>query len=262
MSTKNNTIKLSFKNNNFDDLVTKLKDLSSLNPKIKIKIDSTNIFMYSLITATGTVQKTLGLKSFILNTADYIDGIDDDMNMELVILEGVKFVRQLQFIETEQPIKFDVITKKTSDDIDHVRSITITNKKLKIMSVGGELHVIKDVPLAIFEKMLDPSLRECYFTIHGEELADIKKMSAIFPETVINIEIRDGKVAFAEYGKWNVDICDIDYNQNKTITFLKKYLSNVNINEETLDVGIYKTYILITDNCSKLMLSFEQDFEN
>jgi hypothetical protein len=44
------------------------------------------------------------------------------------------------------------------------------------------------------------------------------------------------------------------------IIFNKKYLGNINSDKEFINFNIFENFILIKDEESNLMLSFEQDF--
>ena len=46
-----------------------------------------------------------------------------------------------------------------------------------------------------------------------------------------------------------------------SIVFNKKYLSNINQDLENIDFYMFETFILVKDETSNLMLSFEQTFD-
>ena len=64
-----------------------------------------------------------------------------------------------------------------------------------------------------------------------------------------------------EESKWELDIDDLKSDRNTKITFSKKYLSNINDNNEVIEFKIFETFILVKDENSNLMLSFETNFE-
>ena len=68
MSSKLN---LKLNKDNFVNLISKLQDLTNIEDVIKLKIDKDNILLYSLLANDVSV---LALKSYTLNTDEYIDG--------------------------------------------------------------------------------------------------------------------------------------------------------------------------------------------
>jgi hypothetical protein len=71
--------------------------------------------------------------------------------------------------------------------------------------------------------------------------------------------LQSGKVFFSELSKWELEVDEISH-KNEQIVFQKKYLSNINDDKETITFTIFETFILVKDENSNLMLSFEQDF--
>jgi hypothetical protein len=64
-----------------------------------------------------------------------------------------------------------------------------------------------------------------------------------------------------ETAKWELEIDTID-SRSTNLIFGKKYLSNVNADNDYINFSIFDTFILVKDENSNLMLSFEQNFEN
>jgi hypothetical protein len=66
-------------------------------------------------------------------------------------------------------------------------------------------------------------------------------------------------VTFNETSKWELEVDKIQ-TKNQHLVFGKKYLSNINCDEEFIQFNIFETFIHVRENDSNLMLSFEQDF--
>ena len=65
----------------------------------------------------------------------------------------------------------------------------------------------------------------------------------------------------SESSNWELEIDKTDESVNNKITFVKKYLSNIDTDVEFIDFLIFNTFILIKNKNSNLMMSFETNFE-
>lgn len=255
------SLKLSLKLNkkNFTDLVSKIQDLSSIEDVVKLKINKDNILMYSLVANNAT---TLALKNYLVETTDYIENFQKDEMFDLVITSASKFVKNLKIFNPDSNIKLDIVYKATTDDenVMHIRSAQFSDGKVKISCIGGEEHKIRDINAHTLNNRLDVKNSRWNFKIKKEDFGDIKKLSQINnEEKILNINVNKERVTVSENSKWEIHIDTISYKDTNLI-FGKKYLSNINADDEYINFNIFDTFILIKDNISNLMLSFEQNF--
>ena len=123
------------------------------------------------------------------------------------------------------------------------------------------LHV-RDINKISLESRLNPKNSKWGFKISKLDFIDVKKLSNINSEDkIVNVVVENGKVSIMEESKWELDIDDLKSDRNTKITFSKKYLSNINDNNEVIEFKIFETFILVKDENSNLMLSFETNFE-
>ena len=88
---------IQLKRDKFDDFLTKLEDLSKISDTIKLKIDSENILMYSIVGETIL----LAFKSYLVDTKDYFEMKEDLENtLDMIISVAKRFVKNLGFIKT------------------------------------------------------------------------------------------------------------------------------------------------------------------
>jgi hypothetical protein len=251
-------LSLKFNQKNFNDFIQKLANLTQIEDVIKLKIDSDNILMYSMISNESAV---LALKSFHIPTIDVFENFSSDKTYDFIITAATKFVKNLRFLDPKNPIKVDFTAKPLQDneDVMHIRSAQFTNAKLKISCVGGEEFKIRDITKKALETRLNPKLSKWKFSLSREDFSNIKKLAAINSEDkILNINVNSGKVFFNELAKWELEVDEISQ-KNEQIVFQKKYLGNIN-ELDTITFTIFETFILIKDDISNLMLSFEQDF--
>lgn len=255
--------KLSIKLNmsNFADFLAKLQDLSNISDVIKLKIEKDNILIYSI---KSNESITLAIKNYTIPTSTYFDDYKEEDMFDFIIVNSPKLIKSLKFFDTTIQIKLDIIYKKSYDDEDvmQVRSGQFSNGKLKISTVGGEDNMIADVNTTFLETRMDISKSIWGFGMSKLDFIDIKKLCAIDSENkILNINVEGGKISAEETSKWELTIGDIDPSLSHRLVFNKKYLSNVNAELDIINFSMFETFILIKDQNSNLMMSFEQTFD-
>ncbi|NBO22569.1 hypothetical protein EBU94_04415 [bacterium] len=252
-------INVNFNQSNFPIFLSKLQELSQIDDIVKIKIENEKMLMYSA--KSTEAGATLALKSFTLDTKSIFEKYDYDETFDIVILGSGKFVKNLKFLSPDKKISMKISSRK-KEEVMHVRSINISNGKLKISLVGGELHKVRDININQLESRLNPKNAKYGFKISNTDFNDIKKLSSIYSdEKVINMEVRDNKVYISELGRWELEVDEIDY-KNSNLIFGKKYLSNVSTEEEYINFSVFESFILIKTKDSNFMMSFEQTFDD
>ena len=254
-------LSLKFNQNNFNEFLNKFTDLTSIDDVVKMKIEQDEILMYSLISNESSIS---AFKGYTINTKDFIESFNQDETFDFIITSANKFGKNLKFFDSSKPIKIEFIYKKSPDDdnVMHIRSAQFTNDKLKISTIGGEQYRIKDLQKSLLNAKLNPKKSKWNFKLNNQDFSNIKKLSNINNENkTLNITVDNGKVTFSEISKWELEVDEIK-STNQTLIFNKKYLSNINDEEEFIHFHIFDNFILIKDKDSNLMLSFEQDFTN
>jgi len=257
------THKVKFKINNdkFVDFISKLDDLTRIEDTIKLKIDNDNILMYSMMSSGQTM---LAFKNYLVNTRDYLEYVDDlEYSIDIIIANAKKFVKNLNFIKDSDKITFEISYKESPDDqtIMNGRSLQIVGGKLKVNWIAGEHYEMRDINKIALSQRLDLKNRKWNFNINKSEFYDIKKLSSINSERIINIEVLNGKVILSERAAWELEIKSIDDERNASLMLNKKFLNCINeIND--IEFSIFETFMLVKDNNSNLMLSFEQSFDD
>lgn len=244
----------------FSDFVDKLQDLTNISDTVKLKIDKDYIMAYSMLSNDVAV---LCLKNYLLKTSSYIDNFDTEETFDYIITGAPKFVKNLKFFNSELPIEMDINYKPSHEnpEIMHIRSSRFSNGKLKISCVGGELSKIRDISKAKIESILNIKNSKWGFKINKSDFSDIKKLSNINSEDkILNVIVDKGIVSVTEEYKWELEVDKLKDEKSTKITFNKKYLSNINGEREFIDFNVFETFILVRDENSNLMLSFETDF--
>lgn len=253
-------IEFKFNPEKFSDFLNKLRDLTQINDIIKIKFDTQDLIIYSTIQNESQV---LAMKSYRLLTQEYFIGFESTGTFDLVVLSANKFVKNLQFFLDSKEIKIQ-IQYKLHEDILQIRQATISKQKLKISVIGGETFKIKQINKNFLEKILDVNKSKWSFSVDSDDFMDVKKLSSInSEEKYLNINVEDGLVKFNEVGKWELSVDKVTTDiKNCNIIFNKKFLSNIQANLDKVTFMIFPTFILVNEENSNFMISFEQDFED
>lgn len=254
-------IKFKFNNETFGDFLDKLTDLTKIDKTIKLKIDNDNILMYSMA-GTGIM---LACKSYIIDRDTYLKGYREELDFiyDVIIPNCDKFVKNLNFIKDEDLITLQLTHRDSneSDGVKIARKIEVKGDKLKVNWLGGEYYEVKDLSKEVLRTQLNLNLRDWYFTMSKEQFEDIKKLSRINSSNIININVDEGKVNFYEQSAWDLEIGEIEP-INKSFILNKRFLKCIDNNEDNLDFSLFPNFILIKEENSNLMLSYEQDFDD
>jgi hypothetical protein len=255
-----NKVKFKFIPINLSDFISKIDDLSKIDDTIKLKIDNENILMYSML--GGNVL--LAFKNFLVKTSDYLDNVDFDYKIDLIIPSAKKFVKNLTFIKDQSSVSLDISYKESPDDDELflARSFQITSGKFKVNWLAGEHYEMRDIDKNSLTTRLDLRNKKWSFSIKNEDFVDIKKLSSINSERVISIMVTKGNVVVSEKSAWELEIDDLDDDRSASLILNKRFLGCINDKLTMVDFHIFDTFMLVKDTDSNLMLSFEQDFSD
>lgn len=255
-----NKIKFKLNSSSIALFIDKLDDLSKIHDTIKLKIDSEHILMYSML--GGSVL--LAFKNFLINTTDLLDRNDFEYKIDLIIPNAKKFVKNLQFLREVNNVSLDIQYKESPDDdsLYLARSFQIISGKFKVNWLGGESYDVRDIDKVMLSQRLDLKLKKWSFKINSSDFSDIKKLSNINSERILNISIQDGTVTVSEKSAWELEIDKVEDDRNSNLILNKRFLNCINEKLDGVNIHIFDTFMLIKDENSNLMLSFEQDFSD
>lgn len=250
-------LNIQIKPDKFSDFLDKLTDLAKISDTIKLKIDSENILMYSIVGDTIL----LAFKSYLIDTPDYIEMKEDLENtLDIIISGSKKFVKNLGFIKTSEKIQMTVDYRTDDDDNSVARFVQIKNGKLKIGLQGGEPSEIRDIAKDVLSKRVDIKNSKWSFKMANSEFQDIKKLATINSDgKILHLNIDGKKVILSETSTWEFQVDEVDMS-DRHLMFNKTFLPSINDTEDFINFFVFETFILTKDSNSHLMISFEQDF--
>jgi hypothetical protein len=250
-------LNININSDNFSELLEKLNDLAKISDTIKLKIDSENILMYSIVGETVLIA----FKNYIIDTKDHFQfKADLDNNLDIIISGSKKFVKNLSFIKSSEKIQMTIDYRKDDDDNSIARFLQIKNGKLKIALQGGEPSEIKDISKDVLAKRIDIKNSKWSFKISNQEFQDIKKLATINSDgKILHLNIDNKKVVLSETSTWEFQVDEVDLS-DRHLMFNKSFLPSINDSEEFVHFYVFETFILTKSSNSNLMISFEQDF--
>ncbi len=254
-----NKIKFNFKSDKISEFIEKLEDLTKIEDTIKIKLDSENILIYSIL--GGNVM--LAFKNYLLETSDFFVYDEFDYTLDVIISNAKKFVKNLNFLTSSEKVTIEFNYKESQDDdgVMNARSIQVTGGKLKVNWLAGEHYELRDINKSTLKTNLSIKNRKWFFKISKNDFSDIKKLSNINSDRIININIDSGKVIFSEKAAWELEIDSIEEERNSHLMLNKRFLGCINDNKD-VEFNIFDNFMLVKDDNSNLMLSFEQSFDD
>jgi hypothetical protein len=254
-----NKIKFQIKSDKISEFISRLEELTKIEDTIKLKIDSENILMYSIL--GGNIM--LAFKNYLLDTDEFLTNNDFDFTLDVIIANAKKFVKNLNFLTSSEKVTIEFSYKESNDDdsIMNARSIQVVGGKLKVNWLAGEHYDLRDINKESLKKNLNLKNRKWFFQISKSDFSDVKKLSSINSDRIINISIDSGRVIFSEKAAWELEINSIDDDRNSNLMLNKRFLSCIN-DENDVEFSIFENFMLIQEERSNLMLSFEQDFSD
>jgi hypothetical protein len=255
-----NKIKFKINKDNFSTFLDKLNDISNIDDTVKLKIDNDHILMYS--TLGGNVM--LAFKNYLLKREDFFIADQElDSSYDIIIANCKKFSKNLDFLKSSDKITIEITYKESPDDDNMMlaRTIQVVGGKLKVNWLAGEKYEMRDIDKGILKQRLDIKNRKWYFILTKEQFTDIKKLSSINSDKIINFSVDGGKVVVSETAAWELEIDEIE-KRSANFIFNKRFLSCINSEKEMIEFSMFDTFILIKDEDTNLMLSYEQDFSD
>lgn len=254
-----NKLKLTFNSDKISEFIDRLEDLTKIEDTIKLKIDSDNILIYSIL--GGNVM--LAFKNFLLKTDEFFKFNEFDYTLDVILANSKKFVKNLQFLKSSEKVTIEFTYKESNDDdnVMNARSIQVVGGKLKVNWLAGEHYELRDINKVSLKSNLDIKKRKWSFKISKNDFSDVKKLSNINSDRIINITIDSGRVVFSEKAAWELEIDSIEDDRNSNLMLNKRFLSCISDDKE-VEFSIFDNFMLVQEENSNLMLSFEQDFSD
>src|SRR5574344_46613 len=252
-------IKFSFKKNMFKDIVDKIKDITIISDDIHFEIDKDYIYFYSI---SNNDNKTTAFRNYILKTDDYMSFNVFSFNISFIISNAKNLVRSLSFFDDGTIM---TLSYRLLDDMSNMadgNKISFKNKKLTINWISG-ISIIKKIPRDKLDIMINTSNDICKFDIKADDINAVKKLVSINSKYAnITMMLSNAKIIFSQENAWELDVGTIDNSVNKIILLDKNVLKYINNIDGDITFNIHDNFLLIKNDVSNLMLSYQQNFDD
>lgn len=229
----------------------KIHDLITIDDEVLIKIDKVTLLMYVIV---GEKSNVNAFKSFIFKT-DEIFTFDETLSSEMrfIITNGSKFESTLKnYLDFGEDLECEFFM---SDDT-YSDNLKLKNSKLKLSITGGHpLGINTNIDVEKIKTTMNKDNIDFKFILDKNSYSKIKKIMSIDTENdILTLRIEDKKLSIGE--TWELYICDVDY-EDTSITFPKKYFKSINFTEDTINIYVFPTFLLVDNQNTNLLIALE-----
>lgn len=230
----------------------KVHDLLSIDNEILLKINNDNILLYSIV---GEKMNVNAFKSFIFKT-DEVFSFSDQLPKEIrfIIINGSKFESVLKnYLDYNETINCEFFM----NDDTYADNLKLKNSKLKLSVSGGDLRGMNTtIDIEKINKTLNKDNIDFKFVLDKNSYAKIKKIASIDTENdILTLNIINNKLTIGE-SNWDLEMCEIEH-EDLTITFPKKYFKSITFTEDSINVYVFDTFLLIDNKNTNLLIALE-----
>lgn len=258
LADKNTSIIFTSTVEQLSNLIKKIKDLTSIDSRIVMRFEPTNILIFSFV---GENFKNIhAFKNYILPVADVMTIKKGEISEPIFFVsrDGKKLCRTLDnLLGYNQDIK----CKISINEDNYVNLMTFENDKLNIkvmgndvMSIGAQIS-IDDVN---FLYNVDNSIFN--FRINKQDFTQIRRMGMINNEekkkSPLYITVNKKVLSIGEgETKWHLNIASID-TDDTIMSFPKAYFNTISP-LDFIDVYVFEEFILCKYDDFNLMILLE-----
>jgi len=230
----------------------KIKDLLSIDNEILIKINKDKTLLYSIV---GEKMNVNAFKSFIFDTNE-VFSFNDEIEGEIrfIITQGKKFESTLKnYLDYEE----DLLCEFFMNDDTYADNLKLKNKTLRLSIGGGDVRGMNTtIDIEKINSTINKDNIDFKFSLDSASFDKIKKISAIDNENdILTLNVYENKLTIGE-NSWDIKICDIEH-EDLMITFPKKYFKSITFTDDTNDVFVFDTFLLIDNLNTNLLIALE-----
>ena len=235
-----------------DFFLDKVHDLLSIDNEILLKINKDKTLLYSIV---GEKMSVNAFKSFIYNTNELFT-FDDELEKEIrfIITKGSKFENVLKnYMDYDENIKCEFFM----NDDTYADNFKLSNSKLNLNIGGGDIRGMNTtIDIEKINSTLNKDNIDFQFILDKNSYAKIKKIGAIDNENdILYLHIKDNKISIGE-GGWDLKIDEVEH-EDLSISFPKKYFKSITFTEDTINIYVFDTFLLVDNKNTNLLIALE-----
>lgn len=255
-------ITFTFKDKSYKIFIDSIKQLSALYDDIFLYIDRKNIYAYCALGNDGGA--TLAFKNYCFRTDDMLNYDDFDFALSFIIVKSKKFINNINILDSDDiQMRFSYRESLNADTNSYeAKTIELRSGKMKIKWICG-ITILNIITLDKLNSLFSMSEKRLTFDISREDFSNIYKLSSINSDiSYIQIDVQGSNVVVQQENKWEMTTTtDLDNLINKSMMIDRSFLKFINTKVDNIIFDVYDNFILIKDDVSNLMLSFQQNFE-
>jgi hypothetical protein len=235
------------------ELLKKIKDLTTIDNRIVMSVDSNNVLLFSFV--GETFKNIHAFKNYIYETEkifDFKEKITE--NIFFIVKDGKKLYRKL-----ENLLDYDkeISGKISFNDENFVNFLNFDNGKLPIKIIGSDpISIGKDISIDDINTLMDIKNSLFSFDLTKLDFQKIKKMGTIENEinSVLYINIENKKLTIGET-LWQLNVSEVE-SENCTMAFPKKYFNTIN-SSDSIMIYVFESFLLCKYDDYNLMILME-----
>ncbi|MFA5585364.1 MAG: hypothetical protein WDA02_02300 [Saccharofermentanales bacterium] len=257
------TLEIPFKisSSNLSKIISILKDLSIIHEKSLFRFDKKNLLIYSLV---GEGTGINAFKSYTFKIDDILDINLDEFNVSIdFIAKDIKNIyRNLQImVDMDKDISGKLYYDEIGDKYYSDRLFFKVDSKLKLNFYSSDpMSFNTNITSSHIKKLTNIDNSEFNFDLKVDDFNNIKKLSTTNKDSDVffmNTFEKDDKyyISIGE-SSWDLTLGEISDNITKTLSFPKKYLKVINV-QDISKVYVFDRFLMIKTDESNLLISTE-----
>lgn len=255
MSDKNQNILFTTSVEQLSNLLKKVKDLTTINTRIIMRIETTNILLFSFV---GDSFKNIhAFKNYIFPIGEIMTLKKGDIEEPIFFIarDGKKFYK---ILENFLVYKDDVIKCKISvNDENYINYIGFDTNKMSEKIIGSDpISIGSEISIDDINYLMDTDKSIFNFRLNKIDFHQIKKRGVIEnePKSVLYINVVNKMLSIGET-KWHLNITEVE-SDNITLAFPKSYFNTINPTD-FIDIYVFEEFILCKYDDYNLMILME-----
>ncbi len=254
MPDKNKNITFTTSIEQLTNLLKKIKDLTTINQRVVMRIESSNILLFSFV---GDSFKNIhAFKNYVFPISEVMTIKKGEIEEPIFFItrDGKKLYKILENFLIYKEI---VNCKISVNDENYVNYIGFDNKKLNEKIIGSDpIAIGSEISTDDINFLMDIDKSEFNFRLNRTDFLQIKKRGLIENEakSVLYINIVNKMLSIGET-KWHLNITEVD-RDDITLSFPKSYFNTINP-KDFIDIYVFEEFILCKYDDYNLMILME-----
>jgi len=236
------------------NLLKKIKDLTTIDPRIVIKIDASTVLLFSFV---GNSFKDIhAFKNYVFSIEEVLTIKKGEIDEPIMFIarDGKRLYRILEnFLNYKEEIE----GKISVNDENCINYISFDTKKMSEKVIGSDpISIGSQISIDDINFLMNIDNSIFNFKLDKTDFLQIKKRGLIEnePKSVLYINVNNKMLTIGET-KWHVNIAEVT-SDDIILSFPKAYFNTINPTEH-IDIYVFINFILCKYDDYNLMIILE-----